>query len=397
MALEKGDQFYFNGGKAPGINGTCSAIILPHQSCKIDISFQASVVGIFEDNLLVTNLLGLKLTIPLFGERVDVINNINQGKLLTANPLESSLNFGDIAIGSSSKKMIELNNSSDHDLKISSYALSDNAFSVTNNGSCTSIIKPGICTLEITFNPKLVKSYEASLSLKEDSDHQLALKLLGKSHTEVECLDKAEIKISPLKEALKSYGSDALPYLAKSSKTAAKLSTLYGADYNTIVPGVSLKTVKDSQVSTTFELKNEMANITDIEVKLDGFKVIADSYKDTEILCLSTKKFKRCSGRKFTLKEWLALSNPAFWEQAIAPVSETFENILAQSEVSCGKEKCQFIRASLSFKDIFKLSKAELQELGKEKIINIILADDTRLLSAPTLTIKTEIKKTCSH
>ena len=395
LTIEKGEAFFFHGGKAPGINGNCGLILSPNQSCTIDISFQASNVGIFEDNLLITNAIGLKVTVPLYGERVDVLANSNQGQLGLVNPLEFVIDFGEVATGSTIKKMVEINNSGDKDVKISSIAISDLAFSVTSNGTCTSIIKSGKCTIEISFNPKEAKLYEGNLTLKEENERQLNLKLIAKAHNEIDCSDKSELKIMALKAALKSYPGDTFPYLQKSVKTEAKLVTLYGAEYNTFIPRVSLKTVKDAQVISTFSLSNEFSNITDIEIKIDGFKVITDSYKDTEMLCLSTSKFKRCSGRTFSLKEWFALSNPAFWNQTIAPVSEKFETILAQSEVACGQEKCQFIRTSLSFKEIFKLSTEELQELGKEKIINIIVTDDTRLLSTPTLTIKTEQKKTC--
>ena len=395
MIIQKGDHFFFNGGKAPGLNGTCSAILLAHKSCTIDVGFQSSVVGLFEDNLIITNDNGLKLTVPLFGERVDVIAKPDQGKLTTASSLETVIDFGDIAKGSSAKKMIELNNSSDNDVKVVSYILSNPVFNVTSAGTCSTVIKPGKCTMEVTFTPTESKAYEAGLALKEDNDHQLSIKLIGRAHAEVACNDKAELKLIALKEALKSYDADALPYLSKSAKTTSKLGTLYGAQYNVAVPGVTLKSVKDAQVITTFSMAKEITDITDVEIQIDAFKLIADSFKDTELLCLSTKKFKRCSGRKFTLKEWLALDNTAFWNQVKFPVTDTFEEHLAKSEEKCGVSKCQFIRTSLSFKEIFKLTDAELQLLGKEKIINIIVADDTRLLSVPTLKIKTEVKKTC--
>ena len=393
--IENGESFVFTDGAAPGKNGTCAEVLRAREVCEVDIKFIATKVGVYEDSLIITNDDDIKISIPIFGERIEDLEDSKSGKVTYSNPLEMALDYGSISKGSTSIKTIEINNTSNKDVIVESYNISDSAFSVSSKSSCGQVLRPGKCIIEISFNPKDERDFSAILNIKEDKEHFLEVKLVGKSYTATQCLVSSEQILEASPVSLGEYDISTFPYLSKSNKTKSKLATLYGTEFNTYVPGASLKTVKDAQVITSYIVGSQISNVMDLIIEIDGYKVISDDYKDTEMICLSTAKFKKCSGHKFTLKDWLLLNNTSFWKTDLIPMNDKFEKLLAKNEIKCGKSMCQFVKAKMSFKELFNLTDAELQIVGKEKIINIIVADDTRLLNLPKLKILTATQKEC--
>jgi hypothetical protein len=123
-------------------------------------------------------------------------------------------------------------------------------------------------------------------------------------------------------------------------------------------------------------------------------KVIQDGHADTESLCLSADGLRKCSGREFSLASWQQLKNPAFWSTHSAPVTTTYEDEFAKGTSRCGNFTCYTMVQSLSSKDIFALSRNELQGISG-KMLNFIFSDDTRLRTMPSVTIKTKKPVAC--
>ena len=245
--------------------------------------------------------------------------------------------------------------------------------------------------MKINFKPLELRKYEADLILLDKESKKMTIKLLGQStHLAEIPLVKSEAIISSKDFPFESYDRSTFPYLFNSPKTKSKIHFVSGSKFNSHVEGLKTLTVKNAQVVTSFPLSKTFTHITDIEIAFDAFKVMDDSYIDTEMLCLSTTSFKRCSGRKFVLPEWLALTNPNFWTQDSEPRNTLFESMLMAKNERCEGHLCLRLTKTISLKKLFDLSVSDLQKLGKEKVVNLIFTDDTRLLKNPSLIIKSE-------
>jgi hypothetical protein len=397
LKFDHGLNFYFSGGSFPGINGTCPNVIQPKSKCQIEIEFQATIIGIFEDYLHIRN--GQENTaIPLSGERKEGNKDCKSEKLIfNKNLLGTTFEFGEVTIGSSSKKEVEINNLTENSVKIADLKIvgSDN-FKIVSNGACQTVVPKSGCTLEISYNPTEGIPNSAKLQIKDQDQNILNLELKGKGITAPVCLELKEKIVKAQIERKSNSRVNELPYLSSAKGTNAVLSTLYGTDFNVQVKGVSIRTVKDAMVLADFDLSVvPFEKLKDIKVDLDVWKIIADDYKDTEMLCLTSKSFKRCSGRNFTLEKWKKLLNSKFWSKGKL-VNTLFETKLNATEKKCGDTTCEVLRDEMSFKELFDLSREDLEILKNDKIITLVLSDDSRFLSLPKLQVQSEVQVNCS-
>lgn len=400
--FQSGSAYSFSAGVYPGINGTCKEKIKAAEICLLEITFQPNISGIFEDLLVLTLNSEMNVSIPISGERKANKNNSNENTskiILTENSLGTTLFFNNIPVGSNITREIELNNTSDKNINIQEIKiLNEEAFKIIDLGSCQKIFAPGTCKINISFNPNDVKTFQTELLVRDTEENKLTLKLSGNGIIQPTCTLKSETIHKPsIKRTLKIENST-LPYLSSSPKTRSKLSQLYGTDFNIQIKGVSIRTVEDAQVLIEYRLKKmDTQHINDITIDLDVWKIINDNYKDTEILCLSSKNIKRCSGRPFTLASWRQLMNPNFWTSDSVMAGSLFEDKLGKFEKKCGDKFCEVLRREISFKQMFNLTSEELKNLVKEQAFFIILADDSRFLSLPQLKIKSEQSTSCEH
>jgi hypothetical protein len=154
--------------------------------------------------------------------------------------------------------------------------------------------------------------------------------------------------------------------------------------------------VSDAMVVTSFMTGNKAkVTLQDIFVEVDLAKLEVNSHNDTEMLCISSAKVKKCSGRLFDLATWIKLKNPAFFNIYKTPVTRTYENKLSAKITNCGDERCEFLKDRLSLKSILKLSEKELEDLRTSPVVHFVLTDDTRNLSIPKLILKTKEASKC--
>lgn len=396
IKFDRGQYFYFSGNVFPGINGTCTNMISAKSSCQIEIEFQSSIVGVFEDYLFVINPNG-RISIPLSGERKEENKNSNSEQLIfNKNSLGTTLDFGAVTIGSSFRKEVELNNLTEKEVKISDLKIvGSEKFKIESMGDCSQVIPKEGCRLEISFTPVDSESASAKLQVKDQEQNLLSLELKGKGIAAPVCFDIKEKVVKASIGRKSNPKITELPYLTSVKGSNAYLSILYGTDFNVQVKGVSIRTVKDAMVLADFDLSQiPFSNLTSMTVDLDVWKIIADDFKDTELLCLTSKSFKRCSGRVFTLDNWKKLQNPKFWDK-MSLSNDLFESRLASTEKKCGETSCEVLRGEMNLKELFGLSNEDLNTLKNDKIVTLVLADDSRFLSLPSLKVKSENKVKC--
>lgn len=394
--FDKGQYFYFSGNKFPGLDGDCGETLRPNTSCKVEINFQSTLTGIFEDYLIISSLHG-KIYVPLSGERKQAKDNSGDKStkiIFQKYSLSTELDFGEMAIGSNSLREIEINNLTDQNVKVSELNLDSKVFKLKDSENCKNEVSKQGCRIQISFAPEVAGNVEAQLIVKDEDGAIVKLKLKGKGVLAERCFDKKEKMIKP--DIKKIHNKEIqLPYLLSGPATDVKLNLLYGTDYNVKIKTVSLRTVKDAEVVVDYDLSAIPFNaFTDIKIDLDVWKVIADDYKDTEIICLSSKTIRKCSGRLFSLPAWQKLINPKFWNNAKL-VNDKFEQNMAKTEKKCGETSCEVIRGEYSLKGLFELSESEMMQLKKDRFVSIVLADDSRFLSLPTLTFIFDKEVSC--
>lgn len=398
VVFEKGQYFYFSGGAFPGINGTCLELLKAKQTCELDISLQSSIAGVFEDTLYIYLENGEKTSIPLFGERVEVItkDNTQSEKIKWENFVGLNLDFGEVSLGSELTKDIELNNISEKTVNIKEIKLQNaKEFSLINHNACLGEMKAGTCKFKVKYVPNLIGESLDVLTVIDEDGKKLLLNLSALSRKKELCLIKEQkmIKANIINEENRAF--KVLPYLSKSKNTGYSLSNLYGTDFNVQVRGVSIRTVRDAQVLVEFKVVDKInGGLVDIGMDIDVWKIITDDFRDTELLCLSSKSVKKCSGKMFMLESWKKLINPEFFKNGKV-VNEIFLKKLSSNSKKCGDLECEVLREEISFKEVFGLTDAEFKSLLNDKIFNIILADDSRFLSLPVIKLYSEKQTDC--
>jgi hypothetical protein len=409
LNIVEGSHFVFNGGSAPGTNGTCSAIIKAQESCSVDIRFITNEIGFFEDSLKITDSFGHVLIIPLSGERTS--NNVTkkQNRLLIQNSILNELDFGQVIAGSSSTKTLDIINPTDSDIKVTSIDLSNKTlFKITDSKKCIGVIKPGTCQIQVTYSPLTSSnaSKDTSLVTINYADNKiLEQKVKGESISPVvvehivdnACHSIKEVKVKAENKLNVVVDSKDFPYFFKAKNSTAKLNLLYGTETNARVTNTEIKTVLDSEVLSVFNIENKIqGKISDIQLTIDVQKMVSKANNDTEMICLSTDKLKRCSGHFFQLIEWRKLINNEYFKPKNGVANMLYEENLHDSTRRCGSETCEFIQATYSVRTLFGLTAEELNEIKSEKNIKIILADDTRNLSMPTLNFIVKDNSACN-
>ena len=395
--FQSGNAYFFSGGSYPGLHGTCTDKLKAKEQCTLEITFRSNELGLFEDTLSLISLNNINFTIPLTGERKSADGDSTSSLIVQGSALGTTIDFGSAAKGSIIHKEIEINNTLEKNIVISEILLNDeDAFKIVDLGDCTKIVKPGSCKLNLSFKPNDLKSFKSDLVIKDENQSRLVIKLSGVGVIKQACTNITEIMQRPSLHRSVAPSGIVFPYLFSSPSTSSRLNLLYGSDFNVHVKGVSLKTVKDAQVLIEYKLpKGDFSHLSDIKVDLDIWKIINDDYKDTEMICLTSKNFKRCSGRIYTLDSWKKLLNPHFWNKGGVISNTLFEDKLAKTEAKCGEKNCEVLREVISFKELFNLSEEDLKKLASESVFHLVLADDSRSLNFPKLLLKSEMAVKC--
>ncbi len=400
-SFEKGEHFRFAGGTFPGSKGDCAPKLIALGQCQVDVEFYSDTVGVFNDTLKVSYYVegdqqnAVTLSFPLIGELTKTKDNIIL-EVKNASLSDQNLDMGDVKLGQKSIKMLEITNSGNAIASLTPVLNSDE-FSFTGgifpgaNGTCNKELAPGSCLIEVVFTPKSKGERSARIDLAYNSKH--AFVDLRGSGNQTTCFSE-EIKfISPRSKGVSS--QVVFPFVSSNPKTQAKLATLYGTEANYRID--NFYTVKDAQVYVSYDLPVIDGTITDIKLDLNVLKVIFDSYKDTEMLCLSTPSLKRCSGHKFALEAWNMLLNKNFWKTEKAPINEMYEELLTGTEKKCGNRNCMTFSTPVHFKDVFSMDSVSLASLAAERRLNIIISDDTRLLTMPVMEVTVKKETPCGE
>lgn len=161
--IEDGTHFRFNGGTAPGTNGTCKEIQASQKNCSLDIQFFATEVGQYKDNLIATYALKSnpevkkEVRLPLKGEK-----KAAQVSSLNVKPMsgDSAVDFGSAQINSplrTDKVVIENNGNVPQELNIA--LLGGAPFAISHD--CPSVLEAKqTCTVKVTYAPTNVGTHD---------------------------------------------------------------------------------------------------------------------------------------------------------------------------------------------------------------------------------------------
>lgn len=371
-----------------GTDGTCGLELAPKEECLLDVVFNASTVGLYQDQVI---LIYEKATVhfPLLGEKVP---KKKQGPLVASEVFSNNIDFGKVKTGVTVYKEVEIQNLGDTVYNVKNLILSNqNVFKITS--TCGEIIHPGTCIIGLSYSPKKAGEDKGSLKLTTKEGDSVQLELKGTGVENQLCESYNEYLVVPEK----SYPSSKVifPYLKSHPSTTSKLSYLYGKEVNGYVKETDNYVVADGMVYMTFKLPKMEGEITNMNFGVNVFKIIRDNYKDTESLCLSSKGIRKCSGHEFSLPSWQKLKNPAFWDIYSAPVSERYEKQFINGEKQCGSLRCMSLNTQYELSDIFEMDSEEMKTLREEGIITLIFSDDTRMLTMPRIAIKTKTVGAC--
>lgn len=389
-----------------GKNGSCKAEIQINQSCTVEVIFQSSVTGLKAGDLIVNfgSVLGGKQktkSAQLIGEKIKDLNDCSgkpcsepqkPGKIEFAQINGNGVDFGTIAVNIPAKLTVPLMNVGETSLTIQSIEIKGTGFSLKND--CGKVLLPGFCSLEVTFLPKSVGSYSGSIVAKTTDGQSITLPVKGRGELLRECFKKTVQNIT----ALPTYDMNkvVLPFLTSKAGTTAKTVALYGTKVNSYIKSLNRYTVKDGQLVTTFQIPATIrGTITGLDVNLNASKVVLDGYKDTENLCFSSNAIKKCSGKDFVAQNFYALRNPKFWSKYSAPVNDLYEVALLKNITKCGAYDCTKFVGTLSTIKLLELNESELENMKKDGVVSLIITDDTRNHTLPTLTITSNEEIEC--
>ena len=406
---DKDDSFHV---KDPEV---CPRILKKDESCTLIVTFDTKIPGTHQDDLVIEHRSPKddepRITkIPLIAIKIEDLETCDdkpcgkpfkEGTLISSEVFSNDIDFGSVSVGTVIKKQVEIQNKGDIALKVKAHKLDgQSVFSFTGGeypgekGTCSDILRPGSCVVEISYRPLDVRSDLGSFSMSSDEGPSVKLKITGQGSTKKSCDSTNEYLVVPEK----SYpaASVTFPYLKTKTGTNSKLSQLYGMQVNSFVPEIKEHTVKDGMVYITFKLPAMEGEIISMNFGVNVYKVIRDNFKDTESLCLSSSPIRKCSGHEFSLDSWQKLKNPNFWNQLNKPVNDLYEKQLLSGENKCGSKDCMSLNTRYELKDIFNLSTEEFQAIRDQGIFTLIFSDDTRMLTMPRIAVKTKIKKECN-
>jgi hypothetical protein len=379
-----------NSGKEMKISAsTCSSELVPDEECILEVTFNSSLIGLYQDSVLVKYNKS-EIQFPLVGEK---IAQKKQGPLTASEVFSNNIDFGKVKTGLTVTKQVEIQNLGETVYNLKDIILSNKeVFKVFSQ--CGPVIYPGTCLIDVSYSPTEVRKDIGSLKVSTLEGDSVSLNLSGEGITETRNCDSwNEYLVVPEK----SYPSSEVifPYLRSHPSTTSKLSYLYGLEVNSYVKATDNYAVADGMVYITFKLPEMKGTITNMNFGVKVLKVIRDNYKDTESLCLSSKGIRKCSGHEFSLESWQKLKNPDFWDVFTKPVSERYEKQFASGERTCGPFRCMNLNTQYELSDIFEMSEIEMQKLRNEGTITLIFSDDTRMLKMPRIAIKTKSTSSC--
>lgn len=388
-----------------GKNGTCKKVIEGLRKCTLEVRFNSSEVGLKAEQLTLSysSVYGgavKKVSAKLLGEKIKDLNDCaggdcgtikKPGKLEVAGLNGDALNFGEIGLGSAAKQTVPVLNSGELALEIVSIEVSGEGFSATND--CQKVLLPGHCNLQVSFSPKEDRAYSGVIVVTTKDGQKVKIPLSGSGKDKVRCFKKSIHYVSALAEY--DMKKVVLPYVNSQAGNAATIQTIYGTKVNSLVRSLNRYTVKDAQVVTTFMIPALSGRIDSVEFTLDTSKVILDGHKDTEAVCLSSASIKKCSGKDFDTKAFLALKNPKFWATFSTPVNDLYEEDLMSGQYKCGEYVCANKKKQYSANKLFDLSESELMSILKDKVVSLVVTDDTRNMTLPSLRITTSQEVAC--
>ena len=164
--------------------GNCVTLV-PQQTCLVSVSFSPTSIGPKTGTLTITdNAPGSPHVVPLSGVGVDVAFS------------PSSLNFGDVYVGTTNTSTATFTNNSPNPVNIANISVSAGFFSQQND--CGTILGPGMsCSIQVTFSPVLASLVSGTLIISDDavgSPHTLPL--LGRGVTATVTLSSTNLSFT---------------------------------------------------------------------------------------------------------------------------------------------------------------------------------------------------------
>lgn len=390
------------GGAPYTMNHNCPDLLPPATTCAINVNYASTQLGTHNDIVRVIHKRPSSSTVSLINIPVTGVTTaapMRPGQLVIDGANTGNIDFGTVNAGSVNSRLVEVRNIGEMPVNLASYNINGAAFSFSggtypgSRGTCGQIILPGSCTIDFTFRPTSEGVYAGSSALIPTSGPSLNVNLSGKARRQgQECFETQERRV--LARASANPTGVSFPYLNSNAGTNSRLSTIYGTSTNSNVASLNRRTVKDAMVYVSFDMPIISDQIVDVSLNLDITKVIQDGHADTESLCLSADGLRKCSGREFSLAGWQRLKNPAFWSTHATPMNTLYEDEFSRGTSRCGDYTCYTMVKSLSAKDMFALTSAELQGVSG-KAVNLVFSDDTRLRTMPSLTIKSKKPVAC--
>lgn len=396
VKFEFGINFNFTGKLFPGSKGSCKSELAPGEECRIEVTFEAQKIGLEQDKIIIDYKEGIK-TFNILGEKLP---NKKRGPLVSSEVFSSHVDFGKVKTGLIVNKQFEIQNLGETSYGLKSSDITGENFSFSGgkfpgkNGTCSDILLPGSCLIELAYSPSEVKKDKGNFKLQTIEGDSVELTLGGEGILGgALCESFNEYLIIPEK----TYPAKKVifPYLRSHPDTFAKLDVLYGTQVNGYIKSLDRYTVSDGMVYLTFKLPKIEGEIINMNFGVKVLKVIQDNYKDTESLCLSSEGLRKCSGHEFSLASWQKLKNPKFWDVYQHPVSERYEKQFVSGEYKCGAFRCMDLNTQYELSDIFELSMGEMATLRKEGTFSLIFSDDTRMHKMPRIYVKTKVQRSC--
>lgn len=387
-----------------GITNNCPAVLAAKEDCTVDVTYSSTSVGTHTGNVKVTsNVTGGATQVSNVGLTGKTVEKpVAPGELSFGNISGQNLDFGSVDAGAETRKLIEVKNTGEGPVQLTTPVIAGDAFSFSGGnfpglrGTCGSIILPGTCSIELSFKPVKKGTFSGSLTLPQTSGKTLTLNLNGTSGTDLPpvCY-RIEERVVRARQGANPTGI-VFPYNKTAPGTTAKLDILYGSATNNYIKSLNRYTVKDAQVYVSFDVPviSSTEELLAMELDLDITKVIQDDYKDTESLCLSSGMHKLCSGREFELASWQKLRNPYFWTPEAQPVNSLYEDDFRKGAAGCGSYTCFYLVRAYSMTSLFGLGPSELKKYSG-KPMHFIFSDDTRLRSLPSIKIRTKKPVAC--
>lgn len=149
----------------------------------LTITFAPDVEGDFIGTVKLTGDNGDEVQVMVTGEGGDDGGGTNTGPEADISVSQSSVDFGDLDLGSSLTKTLTVSNNGDADLLISNIMVSDSVFTYGGSITLPQVLGPGSNkTLDITFTPTAETVYSGTVTLISDDpdDSYLDIDVSGK-------------------------------------------------------------------------------------------------------------------------------------------------------------------------------------------------------------------------